>query len=102
MTSATSWYLFRECNVYCEIYSSEQTGWHRSGMNKGVPPGDPVTAIMKNASTCTNTQPRCLCTGAQLMQHVLGSKVERHSREYGRRQKEAFVDKACRYSQPGK
>ncbi len=83
----------RECNVYCEIYS------YKTDLNvirelhpKGIIlTGGPSSCYEEDAATCSpelfsmGVPVLGLCYGAQLMQHVLGGRVERATnREYGR------------------
>ena len=83
----------RECNVYCEIYSYKTDLAKIKAMNpKGIIlTGGPNSCYEEGAPTCTRELFEMgipvlgLCYGAQLMQHVLGGKVERASmREYGK------------------
>lgn len=89
----------RECNVYCEIYSYKTDLARIKAMNpKGIIlTGGPNSCYEKDAPTCTEELFNMgipvlgLCYGAQLMQHVLGGKVEKAPvREYGKT--EVFVD----------
>ena len=83
----------RECNVYCEIYSYK-TGLDKiKAMNpKGIIlTGGPSSCYEENAATCApelfelGVPVLGLCYGAQLMNHVLGGRVERaKAREYGK------------------
>ena len=91
----------RECNVYCEIYSYKTDLAQIKAMNpKGIIlTGGPNSCYEDGAPTCTKELFELgvpvlgLCYGAQLMQHVLGGKVEKASvREYGKT--ETFVDKS--------
>ena len=90
----------RECNVYCEIYSYKTDLAQIKAMNpKGIIlTGGPNSCYEDGAPTCTKELFELgvpvlgLCYGAQLMQHVLGGKVEKAPvREYGKT--ETFVDK---------
>lgn len=83
----------RECNVYCEIYSYKTDLEKIKAMGpKGIIlTGGPSSCYEENAATCSPELFKLgvpvlgLCYGAQLMQHVLGGKVERASdREYGK------------------
>ena len=89
----------RECNVYCEIYS------YRTDLDtiKAMKPkgiiltGGPNSCYEADSPTYTKELFELgipvlgLCYGAQLMQHVLGGKVEKAPvREYGKT--EVFVD----------
>ncbi len=83
----------RECNVYCEIYSYKTDIEKIKAMNpKGIIiTGGPSSCYEENAATCSKVMFELgipvlgLCYGAQLMQHMLGGKVERASfREYGK------------------
>ena len=83
----------RECNVYCEIYSYKTDLQKIKEMHpKGIIlTGGPNSCYEEGAPTCTEELFKMgipvlgLCYGAQLMQHVLGGKVERASmREYGK------------------
>ncbi len=82
----------RECNVYCEILS------YRTPLSKIMAEspkgliltGGPSSCYEEGAATCERALFECgipvlgLCYGAQLMQLVLGGKVERAAmREYG-------------------
>ena len=91
----------RECNVYCEIYSYKTPHEQIKAMNpKGIIlTGGPNSCYEEGAPTCTKELFELgvpvlgLCYGAQLMQHVLGGKVEKAPvREYGKT--ETFVDKS--------
>ena len=84
----------RECNVYCEIYSYKTDLAQIKAMNpKGIIlTGGPNSCYEDGAPTCTKELFELgvpvlgLCYGAQLMQHVLGGKVEKAPvREYGDR-----------------
>lgn len=83
----------RECNVYCEIYSYKTPLEKIKEMNpKGIIlTGGPNSCYEEGAPTCTKELFELgvpvlgLCYGAQLMQLVLGGKVERaDDREYGK------------------
>ncbi|MBO4705805.1 MAG: glutamine-hydrolyzing GMP synthase [Spirochaetaceae bacterium] len=83
----------RECNVYCEIYSYKTDIQKIKAMNpKGIIlTGGPSSCYEPGAATCSpelfnlGIPVLGLCYGAQLMQHVLGGKVERATeREYGK------------------
>ena len=83
----------RECNVYCEIYSYRtDIGKIREMNPKGIIlTGGPNSCYEEGAPTCTRELFELgipvlgLCYGAQLMQHVLGGKVERAAvKEYGK------------------
>ena len=89
----------RECNVYCEIYSYKTDIQKIKEMNpKGIIlTGGPNSCYEEGAPTCTKELFELgipvlgLCYGAQLMQHVLGGKVEKAPvREYGKT--EVYVD----------
>ncbi len=89
----------RECNVYCEIYSYRTPIEKIREMNpKGIIlTGGPNSCYEEGAPSCTSELFELgvpvlgLCYGAQLMQHVLGGKVERAgNREYGKT--EVFVN----------
>ena len=91
----------RECNVYCEIYSYKTPLEQIKAMNpKGIIlTGGPNSCYEEGSPTCTKELFELgvpvlgLCYGAQLMQHVLGGKVEKAPvREYGKT--ETFVDKS--------
>ena len=91
----------RECNVYCEIYSYKTDIEKIKAMNpKGIIlTGGPNSCYEDGAPTCTaelfnlGIPVLGLCYGAQLMQHVLGGKVEKAPvREYGKT--ETFVEPA--------
>ena len=85
----------RECNVYCEIYSYKTNiqiikDMHPKGI---ILTGGPNSCYEEGAPTCTKELFELgipvlgLCYGAQLMQHVLGGKVEKAPvREYGKTQ----------------
>ena len=83
----------RECNVYCEIMS------YRTGIEKIketapmgiILTGGPSSCYEPDAATCSKELFELgipvlgLCYGAQLMQHIMGGKVERaKDREYGK------------------
>ncbi len=83
----------RECNVYCEIYSYRTDLETIKAMNpKGIIlTGGPNSCYEANSPTYTKELFELgipvlgLCYGAQLMQHVLGGKVEKAPvREYGK------------------
>ena len=83
----------RECNVYCEIYSYKTPLEKIKAMNpKGIIlTGGPNSCYEEGAPTCTKDLFELgvpvlgLCYGAQLMNHVLGGKVEKAPvREYGK------------------
>ena len=83
----------RECNVYCEIYSYKIDIAKIKEMNpKGIIlTGGPNSCYEEGAPTYSKELFELgipvlgLCYGAQLMQHVLGGRVERASvREYGK------------------
>ena len=83
----------RECNVYCEIYSYKTPLEKIKEMNpKGIIlTGGPNSCYEEDAPTASKEFFEIgvpilgLCYGAQLMQHVLGGKVERATeREYGK------------------
>ncbi len=83
----------RECNVYCEIYSYRtDIGKIREMKPKGIIlTGGPNSCYEEGAPSCTRELFELgipvlgLCYGAQLMQHVLGGKVERAAvKEYGK------------------
>ncbi len=85
----------RECNVYCEIYSYRTNIEQIKAMNpKGIIlTGGPNSCYEEGAPTYTKDLFELgipvlgLCYGAQLMQHVLGGKVEKAPvREYGKTQ----------------
>ena len=83
----------RECNVYCEIYSyrtdiEKIKELHPKGI---ILTGGPNSCYEDGAPTYTKELFELgipvlgLCYGAQLMQHILGGKVERAQvREYGK------------------
>ena len=83
----------RECNVYCEIYSYKVDIEKIKEMNpKGIIlTGGPNSCYLENSPTYKKELFELgipvlgLCYGAQLMQHVLGGKVEKAEvREYGK------------------
>lgn len=83
----------RECNVYCEIYSYRTNIEKIKEMNpKGIIlTGGPNSCYEEGAPTYTKELFEIgipvlgLCYGAQLMQHILGGKVEKAPvREYGK------------------
>ena len=83
----------RECNVYCEIYSYKTPLEKIKEMNpKGIIlTGGPDSVYREGAATCAaeffdiGVPILGLCYGAQLMQQVLGGKVESAPvREYGK------------------
>ena len=83
----------RECNVYCEIYSYKTDIEKIKQMEPMgiILTGGPSSCYEENAATYTpelfslGIPVLGLCYGAQLMQHILGGRVERASaREYGR------------------
>ncbi|WP_302999355.1 glutamine-hydrolyzing GMP synthase [Thomasclavelia spiroformis] len=83
----------RECNVYCEIYSYKTDFEKIKEMNpKGIIlTGGPNSCYLEDSPTYQKELFELgipvlgLCYGAQLMQHVLGGKVERADvREYGK------------------
>ena len=83
----------RECNVYCEIYSYKTDIQKIKEMNpKGIIlTGGPNSCYEEGAPSCTRELFELgipvlgLCYGAQLMQHVLGGRVEKAPvREYGK------------------
>ena len=83
----------RECNVYCEIYSYKTDLDKIKAMNpKGIIlTGGPNSCYEEGAPTYSEELFELgipvlgLCYGAQLMQHVLGGKVEKAPvREYGK------------------
>ena len=89
----------RECNVYCEIYSYKTDIEKIKSMNpKGIIlTGGPNSCYEADSPTYTKELFELgipvlgLCYGAQLMQHILGGKVERAEvREYGKT--EVFVE----------
>lgn len=89
----------RECNVYCEIYSYRTPLDQIKAMNpKGIIlTGGPNSCYEEGAPSYTTELFELgipvlgLCYGAQLMNHVLGGRVEKAPvREYGKT--EVFVD----------
>jgi GMP synthase (glutamine-hydrolysing) len=89
----------RECNVYCEIYSYKTPIEKIKEMDpKGIIlTGGPNSCYEEGAPTCTRELFELgipvlgLCYGAQLMNHVLGGRVEKAPvREYGKT--EVFVN----------
>ncbi|MCU6762755.1 GMP synthase [glutamine-hydrolyzing] [uncultured Roseburia sp.] len=93
----------RECNVYCEIYSYKTDIEKIKEMNpKGIIlTGGPNSCYEDGAPTYTKELFELgipvlgLCYGAQLMQHILGGRVERADiREYGKT--EVFVETGSR------
>ena len=89
----------RECNVYCEIYSYRTDIEQIKAMNpKGIIlTGGPNSCYEPDSPTYTKELFELgipvlgLCYGAQLMNHILGGKVEKAPvREYGKT--EVFVD----------
>ena len=85
----------RECNVYCEIlsYKTDLQKIREEDPKGIILTGGPSSCYEENAASCSPDLFKLgvpvlgLCYGAQLMQHVLGGKVERASqREYGRTQ----------------
>lgn len=93
----------RECNVYCEIYSYKTDIEKIKEMNpKGIIlTGGPNSCYEDGAPTYTKELFELgipvlgLCYGAQLMQHILGGRVERADiREYGKT--EVFVENGSR------
>jgi len=89
----------RECNVYCEIYSYRTPIDQIKAMNpKGIIlTGGPNSCYEEGAPTYTTELFELgipvlgLCYGAQLMNHILGGKVEHAPvREYGKI--ETFID----------
>ncbi len=89
----------RECNVYCEIYSYRTPIDEIKAMNpKGIIlTGGPNSCYEQGAPTYTKELFELgipvlgLCYGAQLMNHILGGKVEKAPvREYGKT--ETFID----------
>lgn len=90
----------RECNVYCEIYSYKTDIEKIKEMQpKGIIlTGGPNSCYEADSPTYSaelfalGVPVLGLCYGAQLMQHVLGGKVERATvREYGKT--EVYVDR---------
>ena len=93
----------RECNVYCEIYSYKTDIEKIKAMNpKGIIlTGGPNSCYEADSPTYTKELFELgipvlgLCYGAQLMQHILGGKVERAEvREYGKT--EVFVENSSK------
>jgi len=91
----------RECNVYCEIYSYKKSIEEIKALNpKGIIlTGGPNSCYEDGAPTYDKELFEMgipvlgLCYGAQLMQHVLGGKVEKAPvREYGKT--EVFINPA--------
>ncbi len=89
----------RECNVYCEIYSYKTDIEKIKAMNpKGIIlTGGPNSCYEEGAPTYSKELFELgipvlgLCYGAQLMNHILGGKVEHAPvREYGKI--ETFID----------
>ncbi|MCD8365349.1 MAG: glutamine-hydrolyzing GMP synthase [Clostridiales bacterium] len=89
----------RECNVYCEIYSYKTEIEKIKEMNPMgiILTGGPNSCYEADSPTYSKELFELgipvlgLCYGAQLMQHILGGKVERAKvREYGKT--EVFVD----------
>ena len=83
----------RECNVYCEIYSYRTDIEKIKAMNPMgiILTGGPNSCYEEGAPTYTSELFELgipvlgLCYGAQLMQHILGGKVERADvQEYGK------------------
>lgn len=90
----------RECNVYCEIYSYKTDFEKIKAMKpKGIIlTGGPDSCYEEGAPVCSRELFELgvpvlgLCYGAQLIQHVMGGKVEQANvREYGKT--EVFIDK---------
>ena len=90
----------RECNVYCEIFSYKTDIEKIKAMNpKGIIlTGGPNSCYEEGAPTYNKELFELgipvlgLCYGAQLMQHLLGGKVEKAPvREYGKT--EVIIDK---------
>jgi GMP synthase (glutamine-hydrolysing) len=91
----------RECHVYCEIYSyrtdiEQIKAMHPKGI---ILTGGPNSCYEEGAPTYTKELFELgipvlgLCYGAQLMQHILGGKVEKAPvREYGKTH--TFIDGA--------
>lgn len=82
----------RECNVYCEIlsYKTPLSKIMAESPKGLILTGGPSSCYEEGAATCEKALFECgipvlgLCYGAQLMQLVLGGKVERAAmREYG-------------------
>lgn len=93
----------RECAVYCEIYSYKTDLEKIKAMNpKGIIlTGGPSSCYEKDAATCSpelfslGIPVLGLCYGAQLMNHVLGGRVERAAaREYGKTALKVNTDSA--------
>ena len=93
----------RECQVYCEIYSYKIDIEKIKAMNpKGIIlTGGPDSCYEEGAATYSKELFKLgipvlgLCYGAQLMQHLLGGKVERADfREYGKTQVEFNTESA--------
>jgi GMP synthase (glutamine-hydrolysing) len=93
----------RECNVYCEIYSYKTDINKIKEMNpKGIIlTGGPNSCYEEGAPTYSKELFELgipvlgLCYGAQLMQHVLGGKVEKAPvREYGKTDVHVNTDSA--------
>ena len=91
----------RECGVYCEIYSYRtDIGKIKEMKPKGIIlTGGPNSCYEEGAASCPQELFELgipvlgLCYGAQLMQHVLGGRVERAAvKEYGKT--EVYVDSA--------
>ena len=89
----------RECNVYCEIYSYRTDIEQIKAMNPNgiILTGGPNSCYEADSPTYTKELFELgipvlgLCYGAQLMNHVLGGKVEKAPvREYGKT--EVYVD----------
>ena len=89
----------RECNVYCEIYSYRTPIDQIKAMNpKGIIlTGGPNSCYEEGAPTYSKELFELgipvlgLCYGAQLMNHILGGKVEKAPvREYGKT--ETYID----------
>ncbi len=85
----------RECQVYCEIYSYKTNIEKIKEMNPMgiILTGGPSSCYEENSAAYSKELFELgipvlgLCYGAQLMQHLLGGKVERASvREYGKSQ----------------
>ena len=97
----------RECNVYCEIYSYKTPLEKIKAMNpKGIIlTGGPNSVYEEGAPSCTKDLFEIgvpilgLCYGAQLIQHVLGGKVEKAIvREYGKIETEIDGSKDALFS----
>ncbi len=89
----------RECNVYCEItsYKTDIDKIKQMAPKGIILTGGPSSCYESGAATCSpdlfdlGIPVLGLCYGAQLMNHLLGGKVERASvREYGKT--EVYVD----------